>query len=127
MPRIFRVGRAHSERAGEPMSTLQAQADGALKTMDAGAEVRTEELEAVGMRTRVLAAGPGEGEEAVVFLHGGPGSAHDWGHLLPQVRAVARAGGPGLPGGGRVGEAPHRGHPSAARAQVPARPVRSDG
>src|SRR5437899_4367402 len=83
------------------MSTLQARADGALKTMDAGAEVRTEELEAVGMRTRVLAAGPDEGEEAVVFLHGGPGSANDWDHLLPKVGAFARAVALDLPGWGR--------------------------
>lgn len=35
--------------------------------------------------TRVLQAGPTDSEEAVVFVHGNPGSADDWEHLIAAV------------------------------------------
>jgi pimeloyl-ACP methyl ester carboxylesterase len=66
----------------------------------AAPEVRAGELTAVGMRTRVLEAGPADEEEAVVFLHGGPGSANDWDLLLPRVGEFARAVAYDLPGWG---------------------------
>lgn len=46
-------------------------------------------LLAGGTRTRLLQAGPAEASEAVVFVHGNPGSADDW------ERLVAAAGGAG--------------------------------
>ncbi|HET7508695.1 MAG TPA: alpha/beta hydrolase [Solirubrobacterales bacterium] len=47
-----------------------------------------------GTRTRLVQAGPAEASEAVVFLHGNPGSADDWAGLAEAagsagVRAVA--------------------------------------
>jgi pimeloyl-ACP methyl ester carboxylesterase len=42
-----------------------------------------------GTRSRLLQAGPAESAEAVVFLHGNPGSADDWARL---VGAVGKSG-----------------------------------
>jgi pimeloyl-ACP methyl ester carboxylesterase len=65
------------------------------------AEVATRTLEVMGLRTRILEAGAGV-EEAVVFVHGGPGSASDWDELLPQVGEFARAVALDLPGFGEA-------------------------
>lgn len=51
--------------------------------------VERSSLLAGGTRTRLLQAGPAEAAEAVVFVHGNPGSADDWERL---VAAAARAG-----------------------------------
>jgi pimeloyl-ACP methyl ester carboxylesterase len=48
------------------------------------------ELRALGLRVPVLQGGPAGADEAVVFLHGSPGSSHDWDDLLPRVAAFAR-------------------------------------
>lgn len=64
--------------------------------------VREAELSALGLRTRVLEAGPTGSEEAVVLLHGAPGSADDWRDLLPEVGRFARAVAFDLPGFGRA-------------------------
>jgi pimeloyl-ACP methyl ester carboxylesterase len=50
----------------------------------------------------VLEAGAEDDEEAVVFLHGSPGSAHHWDDLLPRVGEFARAVAPDLPGFGEA-------------------------
>jgi pimeloyl-ACP methyl ester carboxylesterase len=64
--------------------------------------VRTRDLNALGLHTRVLEAGAGGDEEAVVFLHGSPGSANHWDDLLPRVGAFARAVALDLPGFGEA-------------------------
>jgi pimeloyl-ACP methyl ester carboxylesterase len=50
-------------------------------------------VEVGGTRTRLVTAGPQEAREAVVFVHGNPGSADDWSALVTaageHVRAVA--------------------------------------
>jgi pimeloyl-ACP methyl ester carboxylesterase len=51
--------------------------------------VERSSLLAGGTRTRLLQAGPAETGEAVVFLHGNPGSADDW---IGMAGAAARAG-----------------------------------
>ena len=63
------------------------------------AGVRRYELTTLGLRTRVLEAGPAR-QEAVVFVHGGPGSASDWDWFLPRVGEMARAIAFDLPGFG---------------------------
>ena len=45
------------------------------------AAVERSRLEVGGTRTRLLQAGPGESREAVVLVHGNPGSADDWERL----------------------------------------------
>jgi pimeloyl-ACP methyl ester carboxylesterase len=62
--------------------------------------LRARQLDTLGLRTRVLESGPESGDEAVVFVHGGPGSADDWRELLPRVGAFARAVAFDLPGFG---------------------------
>ncbi len=64
------------------------------------APLRTRELSARGLRTRLFEAGPADAEEAVLFVHGGPGSAEDWEYFLPRVGAFARAVAVDMPGFG---------------------------
>jgi pimeloyl-ACP methyl ester carboxylesterase len=54
------------------------------------AAVQRSRLAVAGTETRLLQAGPAEASEAVVFVHGNPGSADDW------ERFVAAAAGAGL-------------------------------
>lgn len=54
------------------------------------AELQRSRLDVAGTRTRLVQAGPVEAAEAVVFVHGNPGSADDW------ERLVAAAAGTGL-------------------------------
>jgi pimeloyl-ACP methyl ester carboxylesterase len=64
------------------------------------AEIRSSEIEALGMRTPLVEAGPHDASEAVVLLHGNPGSLEDWRELLPAIGGVARAVAFDLPGFG---------------------------
>jgi pimeloyl-ACP methyl ester carboxylesterase len=67
------------------------------------ASLRTTALTAAGIRTRVLQGGDNDkATEAVVFVHGNPGSCEDWrdlmGRLAPHMRVVAVD----MPGFGRA-------------------------
>jgi pimeloyl-ACP methyl ester carboxylesterase len=53
--------------------------------------VRAGRVSALGLNTRVLEAGPADATEAVLFLHGGPGSAEDWHDLMLRVGGFTRA------------------------------------
>src|SRR4029453_4229378 len=44
-----------------------------------------------GVRSPMLQAGPLHAEEAVVFVHGNPGSSQDWARLVERTGALARA------------------------------------
>lgn len=55
-----------------------------------------------GVRSPYLASGDRRREEAVVFIHGNPGSSEDWRDLLGQVGAFARAVAPDMPGYGQA-------------------------
>ena len=68
--------------------------------------VRTSELRTLGLRTRVLEAGA-DGDEAVVFIHGGPGCANDWLFHLEQAAEVGRALAFDLPGFGEAEKPRH--------------------
>jgi pimeloyl-ACP methyl ester carboxylesterase len=48
-------------------------------------------LEVGGTRTRVAQAGPADAREAVVFVHGNPGSADDWEPLVAAAGELLRA------------------------------------
>lgn len=44
-----------------------------------------------GIRSPMLQAGPPDAGEAVVFVHGNPGSSQDWARLVERVGRLARA------------------------------------
>src|SRR5262249_21707913 len=51
---------------------------------------------------RVVRAGPPDGAEAIVFVHGNPGPADDWRELLTRAGGLGRAIAPDMPGYGRA-------------------------
>jgi pimeloyl-ACP methyl ester carboxylesterase len=53
-----------------------------------------------GVRSPFLQAGPAGADEAVVFVHGNPGPAEDWRHLVSCTGSFARAIAPDMPGFG---------------------------
>jgi pimeloyl-ACP methyl ester carboxylesterase len=55
-----------------------------------------------GLHTPVLEAGPADASEAVVFVHGNPGSSRDWEDLIGRTGAFARAVAFDMPGFGRA-------------------------
>jgi len=55
-----------------------------------------------GIRFPMLSSGPAEGSEAVVLLHGNPGSCEDWRHLASVVGRFARCVAFDQPGFGRA-------------------------
>ena len=66
--------------------------------------ISTVEVSVRGVRSLVLTAGPPDGAEAVVFVHGNPGPADDWRELLPRAGELGRAIAPDMPGYGRAGK-----------------------
>jgi pimeloyl-ACP methyl ester carboxylesterase len=69
--------------------------------------VERSRLEAGGTSTRLLQAGPGDASEAVVFVHGNPGSADDWEQLAGAAAAAGkRAVAFDLPDFGETGAPP---------------------
>jgi pimeloyl-ACP methyl ester carboxylesterase len=59
-------------------------------------------ITARGVGLPVLQAGPREAREAVVFVHGNPGSGEDWRSLVEQAGGFARTLAPDMPGFGRA-------------------------
>jgi pimeloyl-ACP methyl ester carboxylesterase len=57
-----------------------------------------------GLGTRLLEAGPRDVREAVVFVHGNPGSSDDWRDLIERTGAFARAVAFDMPGFGKAGK-----------------------
>jgi len=55
--------------------------------VSAAAAVRRTRVRAGGTQARLLEAGPEDAREAVVFVHGNPGSCDDWGRLVAAVGA----------------------------------------
>jgi len=76
--------------------------------MEATPATRSEQTErritVAGLQTRLLEAGPGDATEAVVFVHGNPGSAADWHDLVGRTGAFARAVAFDMPGFGQAGK-----------------------
>jgi len=55
-----------------------------------------------GIRSPVFAAGSPQASDAVVFVHGNPGSSTDWSDLVEQVAPFSRAFAPDMPGFGQA-------------------------
>lgn len=64
------------------------------------ARIRT--LDVRGLATPVLESGPQDTDEAVVFVHGNPGSGRDWTRLVEVCGEFARCVAPDMPGFGRA-------------------------
>jgi len=73
------------------------------------------ELQIGGVRTVVRSAGPAADDEAVVFVHGNPGSSEDWEPLLDVVGATHRAVAWDAPG---FGHADKHGFPQTVPAHA---------
>jgi pimeloyl-ACP methyl ester carboxylesterase len=60
------------------------------------------EIVVAGIRSPVIQAGPGDAREAVVFVHGNPGSSTDWTALVDATGELGRAVAFDMPGFGRA-------------------------
>jgi pimeloyl-ACP methyl ester carboxylesterase/flavin-dependent dehydrogenase len=68
--------------------------------------LRTGKVSVAAVRSPIIEAGPERAEEAVVFVHGNPGSSLDWVELVRAVGAFGRAVALDMPGFGRA-DKPH--------------------
>jgi pimeloyl-ACP methyl ester carboxylesterase len=68
------------------------------------AHIRTGVVRVDGVRSPMIEAGPRDAEEAVVFVHGNPGSSLDWVDLMRRVAPFGRAVAIDMPGFGRAGK-----------------------
>jgi pimeloyl-ACP methyl ester carboxylesterase len=66
------------------------------------ASIATRNLTIDGVRSLVRTSGADEGGEAVVLLHGNPGSSEDWLDLLAATGEFSRAIAPDMPGYGKA-------------------------
>jgi pimeloyl-ACP methyl ester carboxylesterase len=66
------------------------------------ARVPERRLTIAGLHAPLLEAGPRERDEAVVFVHGNPGSSQDWRELVARTGAFARCVALDMPGFGRA-------------------------
>jgi pimeloyl-ACP methyl ester carboxylesterase len=65
-------------------------------------ELREIELDVAGVRAPGLEAGPADAAEAVVFVHGNPGSSRDWTALVQATGELGRAVALDMPGFGNA-------------------------
>ncbi len=73
-----------------------------LSTTMTPVEVRKGEVIFQGVRSPYLESGDRQTGEAVVFVHGNPGSSEDWRDLLGRVGIFVRAVAPDMPGYGQA-------------------------
>jgi pimeloyl-ACP methyl ester carboxylesterase len=59
-------------------------------------------VKAAGIVSPILRAGSIDAAEAVVFVHGNPGSCSDWAALMNQIAPFGRALAPDMPGFGQA-------------------------
>lgn len=64
--------------------------------------IRSSDVVVAGVRSLVRSGGPEGSGEAVVFVHGNPGSSEDFSDLLPYVADFARVLAPDMPGYGKA-------------------------
>jgi pimeloyl-ACP methyl ester carboxylesterase/2-polyprenyl-6-methoxyphenol hydroxylase-like FAD-dependent oxidoreductase len=92
-----------SGRADEASGGSRSRAG---ETPIGGARLRIGDVRVSGVRSPVLEAGPPGADEAVVFVHGNPGSSQDWVDLAQAVGAFGRAVALDMPGFGRADKPP---------------------
>ncbi|MGD8281856.1 MAG: alpha/beta hydrolase, partial [Gemmatimonadota bacterium] len=64
--------------------------------------IRSVDVTVAGVRSLVRTGGPEDANEAVVFVHGNPGSSEDFADLLTHVSDFARVLAPDMPGYGKA-------------------------
>jgi pimeloyl-ACP methyl ester carboxylesterase len=74
---------------------------GAMVMHERFQDLRRGHLTVGGVRTPLIEAGPGDSPEAVLFVHGNPGSSSDWADLLARSGEFTRAVAFDMPGFGR--------------------------
>lgn len=77
-----------------------------MKSDDAQPALRESEVVVAGLRTPVIEAGPAQATQAVVYVHGNPGSRLDFRDLVARTGTFARAIAPDMPGFGDA-DKPH--------------------
>ncbi|HEX4345500.1 MAG TPA: alpha/beta fold hydrolase [Solirubrobacteraceae bacterium] len=95
--RTLRVNALHPRRVAVDPPTGAHAAGG-----PAPAGVRQSRLLVDGLGVPLSSAGPPDDDEAVVFVHGNPGSRRDWDDLLARVAPFARAVAWDMPGFGHA-------------------------
>lgn len=75
--------------------------------------MRKRDITTLGLRTRALETGPKDADEAIIFIHGGPGSANDWDAFLPRAGELGRAIAFDLPGFGQADKPARLGYSAA--------------
>lgn len=70
--------------------------------MTGGVSLRRTDATVGGIRCPVLQGGSGDASDAVVFVHGNPGSSEDWRPLASEVSSFARVVAPDMPGFGKA-------------------------
>jgi pimeloyl-ACP methyl ester carboxylesterase len=80
-------------------------------------EIQTRNAVVNGVRTPYRECGPADAREAVVFVHGNPGSGEDWVTLMAQAGEFLRALAPDMPGFGRAEKPEHFDYTVAGYAQ----------
>jgi len=66
------------------------------------AAIQVSHVEVAGVRSLVRSCGPEQASEAIVFVHGNPGSSEDWLDLLPHAGELTRAIALDMPGYGKA-------------------------
>lgn len=89
--------------------------------------IRQSVLDVLGLRLPVMEAGPPGADEAIVFLHGHPGSSRDWEQLLPRVAHLTRAVAFDMPGFGRADKPDNWDHSPGGNATLMAAVLRQLG
>jgi pimeloyl-ACP methyl ester carboxylesterase len=89
------------------MSAATPNAEPGAATASPGpAPLQRTRLQVGEVSARAILAGPNNAREAVVFVHGNPGSADDWEHLVGAAGGLARAVALDLPDFGQTEAAP---------------------
>jgi pimeloyl-ACP methyl ester carboxylesterase/2-polyprenyl-6-methoxyphenol hydroxylase-like FAD-dependent oxidoreductase len=101
VPALLR-GRARGSDTPPTATPLGQWAPEAAGQPVAGGGMRTGEVKVAGIQSPVLEAGPPAAEEAVVFVHGNPGSSRDWEGLAATVGGFGRAVTLDMPGFGHA-------------------------
>jgi pimeloyl-ACP methyl ester carboxylesterase len=63
-------------------------------------QLRASTVVVKGVRSPVIDGGSADASDAVVFVHGNPGTGHDWEDLMPRVAPFTRVIAPDMPGFG---------------------------